>query len=165
MTSFLLKAPAGFAGDITRVDDTTVEPIFLAAAGAPTKFGQPVKFSSGKAALMGTGSVAADFAGIMNREVPSIGSATAEAFADGTLNSAVAHGMVTRGYVLVECVIGTPVRGGVVYVRVVDGGAGKPVGQFEATADGVNNVALTGVIWASEGKEATTNIAEVRVAR
>jgi hypothetical protein len=159
------KAPAGFAGGITRVDDTTVEPVFFAAAAYPTAFGQPVKLSGGKAVLMGAGSVAADFYGILAREVPSMGSATAEAFADGTPNPASAHGLVTRGYVLAPCVVGTPVRGGTVYVRIVDGGAGKPVGQFEATADGVNNVALVGVTWAADGKEATTNIAEIRVAR
>lgn len=165
MTSILFKAPVGFAGGITRVDDTTVEPAFLAASGTPTAFGQPVKMVAGKAALMGTGSVAADFYGILAREVPSIGSATAEAFADGVPSPNMAHGIITRGYGLAPCVIGTPVRGGTVYVRVVDGGAGKPVGQYEATADGVNNVALVGVTWAADGKEATTNMAEIRVGR
>lgn len=163
MPSYLYRAPAGIPGSITRVDDTTVEPGYLAAAGAPTAFGQPVKISSGKFALMGTGSVAADFYGVVSRIVPAIGG-TGQTFADGAPSSDQFAGIVTRGYVNVLCGVGTPARGGVVYVRVVDGGAGKPVGQFEATADGANNVALTGVIWASDGLDADKN-AEIRIAR
>lgn len=168
MTSFLYKAPAGFAGDISRPDDAIVEPIMFAASDYPTAFGQPIKLSGGKAVLMGLTSVAADFYGIVVREVPSIGDATKEAFNDGVPNPKVPHGILRRGYALVQCGVGTPARGGAVYVRIVDGGAGKPVGQFEATADGVNNVPLTGVTWAADGVDANfspNNIAEIYVLR
>jgi hypothetical protein len=53
MPSYLYRAPAGIPGSITRVDETVVEPGYLAAANFPTAFGQPVKISSGKFVLMG----------------------------------------------------------------------------------------------------------------
>jgi hypothetical protein len=165
-TSILYTAPAGIAGAITRVDDTTVEPGFLAAANGPTLFGQPVKVEAGtgKFLLMGLTSVAADFYGILIREVPSIGnSTTLQGLADGGPNLSTAHGIAVRGYMNVVCPQGTPVRGGAVYVRVVDGGAGKAVGQFEAVADGANSVLIPSLSWAVNGKEASTNIAEIRV--
>lgn len=165
-TSILYTAPAGIAGAITRVDDTTVEPGFLAASGAPTLFGQPVKVETGtgKFLLMGAGSVAGDFYGILIREVPSIGnSATLQGFADGGPNPSSAHGIAVRGYMNVVCPQGTPVRGGAVYVRVVDGGAGKAVGQFEAVSDTTNSVLIPELSWAVNGKEASTNIAEIRI--
>lgn len=167
MTVYSQRAPAGFAGGITRVDDTTVEPGFFAAANYPTAFGQPVKVAAGgKFVLMGAGSAAADFYGIVVREVPTMGATLNETFADGAPSLRQAHGIMTRGYMNVVCGVGTPTRGGKVYVRIVDGGAGKPVGQFEATADAANSVELVGVVWATEGRDtANGNIAEIRVAR
>lgn len=166
MTSFLLKAPAGTVGTVTRMEDSTIEPGLFAAAAYPTAFGQPVKIdANGKVVLMGAGSAAADFCAILVREVPSVsGNATANAFADGIPNPKSFHGLLTRGYGLVFCGVGTPVRDRPVYVRVVDGGAGLPVGQFEATADGANNVLVPELVWASNGKDAA-GAAEVRVAR
>lgn len=163
MTAYLYRAPAGIAGSITRVDQTAVEPGYLDSTGAPTAFGQPVKIVSGKFRLMGAGSVAADFYGVVSRIVPAIGG-SGETLADGAPQANQLQGIVTRGYVNVLCGIGTPVRGGAVYVRVVDGGAGKPVGQYEATADGANNVLLSNVVWASDGKDSDNN-AEIRIAR
>lgn len=167
MTAYLYKAPAGIAGAITRVDDTTVEPGFLTAANGPTLFGQPVKVdpATGKFLLMGLTSVAADFYGILIREVPSISnSATAQGFNDGGPNLGSAHGIAVKGYVNVVCGTGTPVRGGAVYVRIVDGGAGKPVGSYEATADGANSVLVPELTWAVNGRDtANGNIAEVRI--
>lgn len=168
MGSILYTAPAGIAGAITRVDDTTVEPGFFAAANFPTLFGQPVKVEAGtgKFLLMGASSVVGDFYGVVAREVPSLGTATAgQLFGQGGPNPAYAHGIVTRGFMNVLCVVGTPVRGQPVYVRIVDAGAGKAVGQFEATADGANNLLIPGLSWAVNGKEASTNVAEIRLDR
>ena len=48
MTSILYRASSGVAGDVTRPDNTVVEPGLLNAAKAPTAFGAPVKIVSGK---------------------------------------------------------------------------------------------------------------------
>lgn len=162
MTSFLYRAPSGVAGDITRADDTVVEPGLLNASAAPTAFGAPVKIVSGKFEKIAASDAASVFYGILSRVAPSIAGDTAETFASGTPNTDSVQGIVRRGYVNVVCTIGTPARGGIVYMRVV-AATGKAVGDLEATADGTDNVALTGVTWGVSGKD-SSNVTEIRIA-
>ena len=77
------------------------------------------------------------------------------------LEDALAHIGFVGGADFVACTIGTPVRNGTVYMRVV-AAAGKAIGDLEATADGANSVALTGVAWASDGKD-SSNVAELKI--
>ena len=162
MTAFLYRAPSGVAGDITRQQDTIVESGLLNAAAAPAAFGAPVKIVSGKFEKIASGDDAADFAGVLSRIAPSIAGDTAETFASGTPNVKGIQGIVVKGYMNVKCAVGTPVRGGAVYMRVV-AATGKAIGDFEATADSTNSVALTGVTWAVDGKDADS-VAEIRIA-
>lgn len=162
MTAFLYRAPSGVAGDITRQQDTIVESGLLNAAAAPAAFGAPVKIVSGKFEKIASGDDAADFAGVLSRIAPSISGDTAQTFASGTPNAESVQGIVVKGYMNVKCAVGTPVRGAAVYMRVV-AATGKAIGDFEATADGDNNVALTGVTWAVDGKDADS-VAEIRIA-
>lgn len=134
MVAYILNAPGGVAGDITRPDNTVVEPIMLAGSGAPTVFGCPIKLSTGKAAAFAGNETAADFAGFLARSVPAISGSVNSGFADGTPNASFPQNLVTRGYLNVLCTVGTPVRGGKVYARVV-ADTGKAVGDIEATAD------------------------------
>ena len=162
MTAFLFRAPSGVAGDITRQLDTTVESGLLNAANAPAAFGAPVKIVSGKFEAIEAGDAAADFAGIISRIAPSIAGDTAQTFASGTPNAESVQGIVVSGYINVVCPVGTPARGGAVYMRVA-AATGKAVGDLEATADGTDNVLLAGVTWAVDGKDAS-NVAEIRIA-
>ena len=162
MTSFLYRAPAGVAGDVTRPDDTIVESGLLNAAKAPTAFGAPVKLVSGKFEKIASGDTAAVFAGVLSRVAPSIAGDLVQTYAGGTPNTASVQGIVVKGYVNVVCTQGTPVRGGSVFVRVT-ADTGKLVGDFETAADSGKCVALTGVTWAVDGKDAS-NIAEIRIA-
>lgn len=162
MTAFLYRAPSGVAGDITRQLDTVVESGLLNAAKAPAAFGAPVKITNGKFEKIESGDDAADFFGILSRIAPSIAGDTAQTFASGTPNAESVQGIVRAGYVNVVCTVGTPVRGGAVYMRVV-AATGKAIGDLEATADSTNSVALTGVTWAVDGKDAS-NVAEIRIA-
>lgn len=167
MVSYLYDAPASVVGSVTRVDLSAIEPGMLDATTPPTAFGQPVKLNiaTGKFQLMGLTSVAADFYGIITRIAPAISGSLDESFAGGVPKGDQFQSILTRGYCSVlHGGTGVPSRGAVVYVRVVDGGVGKPVGQFESVADGANSVALSNVVWASNGKD-SNNIAEVRVAR
>jgi hypothetical protein len=162
MTSFLYRAPSGVAGDVTRPDNTIVEPGLLNAAQAPTAFGAPVKVVNGKFEKIAASDTAAVFYGILSRIAPSIAGDTAQTFADGTPNVESVQGIVRKGYVNVLCKQGTPARGGQVFMRVV-AATGKAVGDLEATADGANSVALSGVTWAVDGKDAS-NVTEIRIA-
>ena len=165
MTAYLYRAPAGIAGAVTRQDETNTES-GLFGSTVPTAFGVPLKVDgNGKFIPFAGSETAADFYGVLERIAPSIAGDTAQTFASGTPNANATQGIVVRGYVNVVCTIGTPVRGGTVYVRTV-AASGKAIGDFEATTDSGNNVALTNVVWASNGKDtANGNIAEIRIAR
>lgn len=169
MPAYLFKAPAGFPGDLTRVDECNVEPARLVALASVyvQRFGVAMRYVSGGIQQWTTGLTKADFAGALVREVPSIAGTSAS---DATFNDSVPNpdqiaGLLVRGYMTVKCTAGTPARGGVVYVRIV-ADTDRPIGAFEANSDGGNSVALDAVQaeWASDGKDAD-GVAELRIAR
>ena len=171
MPAYLKYAPAGFPGDITRSDDSNVEPAqYIAASGVfPAGLGLAMKYVTGGIQQWNGGAeTKASFAGINVREIPGIGGAGSDTdITDGgapyTSNPA---GLLVRGYAIVNCTHGTPARGGVVYVQVV-ADTGAPVGSFRADGtDGSNAVALDAVQaeWASDGVDAN-GMAEIRIAR
>lgn len=174
--AYLFQAPTGVPGDITRTDETNVEPIMLVGVGGtvfPTNFGVPLKYvtvngETGAQQFNGGAETAANFAGVLVREVPSIaGNLASDSVQQPTApNPLFPQGMAVRGYINVLCAVGTPTRGGVVYVQIIANG-GVPVGAFRADGtDGSNAVALTATQaeWASDGTDADLN-AELRIAR
>jgi hypothetical protein len=167
MVSYLFQAPTGIPGDITRTDESNVEPALLVALTAvfAQRFGEAMRYVSGGIQQWTTGLSKADFAGVLVREVPAQGGNANSGFSDTIPNPEQLQGLLVRGYVSVKCTAGTPVRGGTVYVRIVDA-TDRPIGAFEADSDGGNSVALDAVQaeWATDGKDADGN-AELRVAR
>lgn len=158
MTAYLYRAGSGVAGDVTRQQETTVESGLLNSASAPSAFGAPLKLVSGKFEKIAASDTAGVFAGILARVVPAISGDVADT---GTPNLTQIQAVVVSGYVNVVCTIGTPVRGGTVYMRNT-AASGKLVGDLEATSD-AGNVALSGVKWAVDGKD-SSNVAEIRIA-
>lgn len=165
--AYLFQAPNGVPGDITRVDETNVEPAKLVALASVyvQRFGEAMRYVSGGIQQWTTGLTAPDFAGVLVREVPSISGNALAGFTDNIPNPDQIAGLAVRGYVSVKCTAGTPARGGVVYVRIVSA-SGRPIGAFEAVSDGGNSVALTATQaeWATDGVDADLN-AELRIAR
>lgn len=161
MTSFLYRAPAGVVGDVTRHTESTIEAGLLNTAKVPTAFGVPVKLVSGKFEPIEAADTAAKFAGVITRVAPAINGSLNETFNGSSPYAEQVQGILVSGYVNVKCAIGTPVRGGKVYMRVV-AASGKALGDFEATADGANNVDLVNVTWAVDGKDAN-GTSEIRV--
>jgi hypothetical protein len=178
MVSYLYQAPSGVAGDITRVDDSNVEPVMLVAPYA-SNFGVAMKYAAnvGPAPTpigegvtpMVAADVAASFCGILARAVPGISGSSANEVVDQfTPNPAEPNGLCVRGYINVIVNAGTPVRGQPVYI-VQTASAGHPAGAFEVGANGGNNIPLSGtlvgnVTWAADGVDSFGN-AEVRIAQ
>jgi len=172
MPAYLFQAPTGIAGDITRPDESNVEPAMLKANGSPATFpqayGVPMVYETGGIGKWIGSSVATDFAGVLVREVPGISGSTASdaTFEPTVPNPDQPNGLCVRGYINVKCVAGTPVRGGTVYIQITANG-GVNVGDLRADGtDGGNAVALTATQaeWATDGKDADNN-AELRIAR
>jgi hypothetical protein len=161
MTAYLKNAPAGVPGDVTRLQNSIVEPILLGEEF--TAFGVPYKLdaSTGKAMMIDSGDAATVFKGILSRSVPSIGGNFNQGLNDAIPNDESSQGGLVEGYINVLCPVGTPVKGGIVYMRVTAAGA-EVLGSLETGADGGDCVALTGVEWASNGKDAN-NIAEIKI--
>ncbi len=169
MPAYLFKAPSGVPGDITRTDETNVEPAMLVAASTvyAQSFGIPLKYVAGGVQQFNGGAEAPeDFAGVLVREVPSISGNSASGFSDNIPNPDQVQGMAVRGYVSVKAWgSADPARGGAVFVQIIASG-GVPVGGFRADDDGGNAIELEAVQaeWASDGKDADGN-AELRIAR
>lgn len=167
--AYTFAAPNGVPGDITRTDESNVEPAMLVAASSvfAQAFGIPMKYVAGGIQQFNGGAeVAADFAGVLVREVPSISGNALSGFTDNIPNSETVQGLCVRGYVSVKVAAGTPARGGVVYVQIIANG-GVAVGSFRADGtDSGNAIALTATQaeWATSGKDADGN-AELRIAR
>lgn len=168
-SAYLYSAPNGVAGDLTRTDESNVEPAMLVAVSGvyAQAFGIPVKYVTGGIQQFNGGAeVAGDFAGVLVREAPEIsGSQTAQGLGGGVPYSSQVQGLCVRGYVSVLCAAGTPVRGGAVYVQIIANG-GVAVGSFRASADGSNTILLsaTQAEWATDGVDSNLN-AELRIAR
>jgi hypothetical protein len=172
MVSYLYASPSGIPGDVTRVDESNIEPVTLISP-FPANYGLPMKYVSQSGGPEGvTPMVAADtaslFAGILTRQAPSIsGSNTNEDFYTNEPNPDQIQGLCVRGYVSVFVNAGSPVRGQVVGL-VVTASAGHPAGQLEVATTG-NNVPLTGtlvgnVTWAADGVD-SNGFGEVRIAQ
>lgn len=167
--ALLYQAPAGVIGDVTRVDETNVEPAMLVAASTvyAQGFGIPVKYVAGGIQQFNGGAEApADFAGVLIREVPSIAGSAAQGLTDSIPDPTQVQGFAVRGYVSVKSWgSAAVVRGGSVFVQTVASG-GVPVGAFRPDDDGSNAIelTLTQASWATDGKDAD-GIAELRIAR
>lgn len=166
MPAYLYQAPAGVQGDISRPNETSVEPRMLVAVSSvfAQKYGIPVVYAAGGISQYATGNTAAQFAGVLARSAPEISGNVNSGFEDTIPNPVQPQNFVVRGYVSVKCVLGTPADGGIVYIRVV-ASTGHAIGDFDATSD-ADNVALTltQASWSCDGKDADNN-AELRVAR
>lgn len=166
--AYTYQAPAGVPGDITRSDESNVEPAMLIAHSGTfaQKYGIPMKYVSGGIQQFSGSETAPDFAGVLVREVPGITGTVDSGFTDNVPYPKVPQGLCVRGYISVVVFAGTPARGGVVYVQVTSHSGAVP-GDFRADGtDSGNAVALTATQaeWATDGVDSDGN-AELRIYR
>lgn len=167
MTSYLYQAPSGVPGDITRVDDSLVEPAMLITP-FPANFGVAMKYVAGGITPFAAADTASLFCGILARAVPGISqSSVNEAVNVFQPNQSEPNGLCVRGYVSVLVNAGTPVRGQLVGI-VQTASGGHPAGAFEVATTG-NNIPLSGTVvgnvtWASDGVDSFGN-GEVRISQ
>jgi hypothetical protein len=174
MVSYLYQSPSGIPGDVTRPDESNIEPVTLVSP-FPANYGLPMKYATGASGApeavtpMAASDAASVFCGILTRQAPAIsGSSVNESFYTDEPNPVQIQGLCVRGYVSVLVNAGSPVRGQSVYV-VQTASAGHPAGALEVGSNGGNNVALTGTIvgnvtWAADGVD-SNGFGEVRIAQ
>jgi len=158
MTSYVFNAPAGVVGDVTRPQVSIVDSVVIGLAF--TGFGQPFKLNgSGQAVPILSGDAATVVKGFITRSVPSIGGNFNQGLNDEIPNLETVQGALKSGYMNVACKVGTPVKGGQVFVRIT-ADTGKLVGDIETAADSGECVAIVGCEFAVGGKDAS-NITEI----
>jgi hypothetical protein len=128
--AILYRMPAGFAGDVTRKENSIIEPGIL---GSDVALGAPVKISGGKLVALTGGEAATDIYGFLVRPYPTQGGISGLTVA-GKLPSGSACDVLRLGYMSVPLARGTAVKAAKPYVRVVADGA-KLVGDIEAALD------------------------------
>ena len=153
------KLNYGFEGNVSRSVDAIITNR-LSKGIIP--FGRPVILNDdGTISPFGTGNTATQFVGISVREVK-------EAVDRGTSSSGYLDkertDILNRGYMTVKINHGTPKINGPVYVRIVKNVSvpNGVVGGFEAEADGINTVELTGVRFISKDLGAN-GVAEITI--
>lgn len=151
---------AGYAGTQSRTADAIIQNRIAEGAIA---FGQAVVLTAdNKWKLVGTGTTAAQVAGIAVREVVQANTFNPQSNPD-YLYAAPCDVMV-RGNCTVKCQRGTPASGSAVYVRITknDTYPDAVVGGFEATADGANTIQVDNIEWTTGVMDAN-NMTEVTV--
>ncbi len=151
--AFTYRMPAGIAGAISRDPaQATIEPQIYDPATMPTVFGIPVKYVAGKVQPIAAADVVANVVqGLLVRPYPIQGSSN-EALGAATPNHDQIADVMKRGYMMVQVraslPAAVPAKGGVVYVRKTDHGAGEYlIGGIESDADAAKCEALPGAFF------------------
>lgn len=131
--AYLTRMPSGFAGDVTRKAEATVESGLM---GADVAFGAPVKLDgTGKLSPL---SAAGDAVyGFMVRPYPT---------QDAQATAGSIQDCMRRGYMAARLARGTAARGAAVHVRIA-AAEGKAVGDIEAAAVEDETVEVPGCIF------------------
>lgn len=140
----------GLVGTISRTDNLLIDPVFFKDGTKAVTVGRAVKLNAkGKAEYLTTADDVTNglFYGVLSRAYPT------NTIDDPSLGEDLRPtneplDCVRKGFLLVKCVKGTPVKGGKVYIYTTANGGNK-VGDFSAEADSTNTTELKGVTFAS----------------
>ena len=163
LQAYQYRMPAGFAGDLQRAEVATIETQLIDPAAPPTAFGVPVKMVNGKIQpINNAADTAALVYGVNLRAYPIQGNGN-DPLGTSTPPTSGPTDILKRGYFNAALGGTTPAtKNGTVYVRVAAAAAGKPLGGFEAAADGTNTVAMPSN-WYFNGPADAYGIAEIAV--
>ncbi len=153
-TAIINRAGAGFPGDVIEktninIRTTKIDP----NTNPPQAAGDPVKLVGEFIEAIQSGDTAADFYGILVRDVPVQGATISAGFGNPLPNAEFPQGTLINGYIAVTCAVGVPVVGQPVYLRILEN-LPNVVGQLEATSVPGENVLLPGVTWSTSGTDA-----------
>lgn len=152
--AFTFRAGAGFAGAVTRQENSSIEPVLIDAAAPPLLYGVPVVIdptTQGIRPLVAGDSALTTFYGVLVRPFPTSQFSVSN-FGNtplGTNGVPPASGpadVLTRGYINVKVPTGSTaaVKNGAVFVWIAATSGLHIQGGFETAASGGNTIAITG---------------------
>jgi len=138
----------GFAGTFARMPDS-ITVTRVNTSGENIKLATALMYDATSGVIPADDTFTADkFVGIAARETrTSLNYLDQNSGMEYPPDSAVS--VFQRGSISAICKVGTPKIGGAVYVRVVASGS-MEIGDFEADADGTDNIQLTNAQWGSD---------------
>lgn len=153
--AYQFRMGAGFAGDVNRTHPVSITAELISAAAPPTAYGQCVLVAAANAGVrpFTTGDISQAGYGVTVRPFPAQQAQTNQNFGAVALGSVAPPttgviDVLRSGFIMVNLPSGgTTVKGGAVYVRVAAAATTHTPGDFEAAADGANNVLLTNAIF------------------
>lgn len=166
MVAITTTVPVGLPGTVqTFLGGTDIRSADYNLDLMPTTFGAPVKLVNGFVSAIEEDDTAADFFGLLAAsDFQNSGNANFNGFGMPAPVGTQAASVMLKGYMIVTCTVGTPVKGGAVYMRVVPD-TGKAVGDLEATSDSTNSVLIPSLAWDVNGKDATTKATVIRISK
>lgn len=148
MVAFPYRMGAGFPGDVNRTHPASILPNLVDATTPPTAYGQGVVVdaASGGVRPIGAGDGAlTEIFGVTVRPYPFQQSAAtnygAIGFGSDTPSTAQPIDVLRAGYITVS-VVGSPVKGGAVFIWYAASAGAHIQGGFEASATGGSTIAL-----------------------
>jgi len=147
MVAFLFRMPSGIPGAVNRNEMSTIEAQIVLSTNPPTAYGVVVVMDAATNKIrpfIGTDTAASVY-GINVRPYPTQSSASQnEPLGTAVPPTSGITNILKRGYISVLLGgVTAAAKNGVVFVRIALPVAGKPLGGFEAVADGVNTIALS----------------------
>lgn len=169
-TSFQFRMGAGFAGDVNRGHPASIQPCLIDPTNPPTLSGQPVLVaaaSQGVRVLGVADQAITDVWGVVVRDFPfqqatTINSYGAVAYGVAAPAAAMPVSILRGGYIFVA-VVGSPIKGGPVYVWTAASAGAHVQGGFEAVNPAGNGAALNPLKFAWNSPPDATGIAELAI--
>ena len=150
MVAFLYRMPSGIPGAYNRTEHLTVEAGLPLVGSLPPGYGLPLAVDppTGRFRAISGTDTAASVAGVLVRPYPSASLGVASDGLGTVTNFGTYAGVINvmkRGYMTVLVGgVAAAAKGGTVYVRITVSAtpAGRPIGGFEAAAEGLTTIAL-----------------------
>lgn len=166
--AFTFRMGAGFVGDVNRTHPATIEPALVDASAPPTLFGQAVLVdptTQGVRPLVAGDQALTTIYGITVRPYPFQQSTASLANAQANLGAAAppasgAIDVLRSGYIMVS-VVGSPVKGGAVYIWTAAASGSHVQGGFEATDPTSNGMRVDAPKTYFNGAPDSTGIVEL----
>lgn len=148
MVAFAYRMGTGFPGDVNRTHPASILPCLVDASAAPTAFGQAVVIDTttqGVRPVVSGDSAIDEIFGVTVRPYPfqqqSATNYGAASFGGGTPPQPGAIDILRAGYIMVN-VVGTPNKGGRVYIWYAASSGSHVQGGFEAANTGGSTLEL-----------------------
>ncbi len=146
-TAFTFRMPFGIPGDISRgVEQSTVEQQAYNASLPFPSYGVPGKMVSGLFVPLALVGDTVPY-GFLVRPFPTTGLNASDPLGTAVPQTTGVANVLRRGYMMVQCNVGTPAFGGTVYMWYAASSGSHVVGGLEATSTPGSNVALTNCSW------------------